>query len=100
MIARDKEMYVVGHYHVTPNRHVIIKRFFRVIDEGTMSASLSQNFPPTRCAKRNKEQGRIISLEYPMEPQRLIMTHITGVASVCRCSCRCLSGRILSSLPP
>jgi hypothetical protein len=24
MIARDKEMYVIGHYHVAPNHHVMI----------------------------------------------------------------------------
>jgi len=23
MIARDKEMYVIGHYHVAPNHHVM-----------------------------------------------------------------------------
>ena len=27
MIARDKEMYVIGHYHVAPNHHVMIPPF-------------------------------------------------------------------------
>jgi hypothetical protein len=77
VIAGDKEMYVIGHYHVAPNRHVMIQRSFRIIIESTMGASVSQNFPPTRCAKRDEKERRIISLEYPIEPQGLIMTHIT-----------------------
>jgi hypothetical protein len=82
MIARDKEMHVIGHYHVTPNHHVMIQPSFRVINESTMDASVSQNFPPTRCAKRDRKKRRIINLEYSIQPQRLIMTHFTG------CSCR------------
>jgi hypothetical protein len=61
-----------------------------------MSAIVTQNFSPTRYAKRDQKKSQIISPEYPIEPRGLIMTHITGVAAGCRCNCRCLSGRILS----
>jgi hypothetical protein len=69
MIARDKQMYVIGHHHVPSNRHVMVHRSFRIVNESTMGASVSQNFPPTRCAKRHEKERRIISLEYPVEPQ-------------------------------
>ena len=88
MVARDKEMYVIGHYHVAPNRHVMIKCSFRIINESTVSASVGQNFPRTRRAKSDEKERRIINLEYSVEAQGLIMTHVTGVAAGCRCSCR------------
>jgi hypothetical protein len=47
-----------------------------------MGAAVGQNFSAARCAERHKEQGRIVSLEYAIQPQRLIMTHFMG------CSCR------------
>ncbi len=77
MIARDKEMHVIGHYHVAPNRHVMVQRSFRVINESSMSASIRQNSPSTRRAKCDEKKRRIVSLEYPIERQGLIMTHIT-----------------------
>src|SRR5438309_256270 len=50
-------MYVIGHYNITPNRHVMIQPSFRVINESTIGTSVSQNFPPTRCAKRDKKEA-------------------------------------------
>jgi len=47
-----------------------------------MGAAVGQNFSAARCAECHKEQGRIVSLEYAIQPQRLIMTHFMG------CSCR------------
>ena len=49
-----------------------------------MGAGIGQNFSATCRAECHKEQGRIVSLENPIEPQGLIMTHITGVAAAVR----------------
>jgi hypothetical protein len=43
-----------------------------------MGAAVGQNFSAARCAERHKEQGRIVSLEYAIQPQRLAMTHFMG----------------------
>jgi hypothetical protein len=36
MIARDKQMHVIGHQHVPSNRHVMVHRSFRIVNESTM----------------------------------------------------------------
>ena len=92
MIARDKEMHVIGHYRVTPNHHVMIQPSFRVINESTMDASVSQNFPPARCAKRDKkkEADHKFGIFDPAATVDYGSFH-GGVAAGCRCSCRRLS---------
>ena len=95
MIARDKEMYVIGHYHVAPNHHVMIPPSWHNLRMQHGRGRWPKLFGGAlrRASQRTR---RIVSLEYAIQPQRLIMTHFMGVAAGCRCSSRCLSGRILS----